>query len=244
MDLTHKWAFKSTANIRELRSLLGKLLHVAQCCPPARLFSNRMLETLRAYPEQGRIALSPEFKMDVAWFSKYLPTTDRVFIIHEDDRVPVHLFVDACTSGCGAVTKWAAYHTQFAPHVVREGHPICHLEALNAVVAITLWAPSFSKSLVHLFSDNTTAVAIFHVGRGRDSFLQACAREIWLTCAVWDITLAVGDVSGASLTDTADALSRWHLGQVYKDKVHLLLSANNITCTAVPPLLFTLSNDL
>ena len=239
MDLTQQWAVKCTANIRELRSLLGKLLHVAPCCPPARLFSTRMLETLRACPEQRRIALSPEFKKDVAWFNKFLPSVEGFFIIHEDDRVPVQLFVDACTSGCGAVTKMAAYHAQFPSHIVSEGHPICQLEALNAVVAIKLWAPSFSNCLLHLFSDNPTAVAIFHVGRGRDCFLQACAREIWLTCAVWDITLAVGHV----LTGMADALSRYHLGQIYKDKVQLLLSDNNITCTRVPPSLF-LSNDL
>ena len=87
-------------------------------------------------------------------------------------------------------------------------------------------------------------MAIFHAGRGRDPFLQACAREIWLTCAVSDIILAVGHVSGASLTDTADALSRWHLGQVYKDKVQLMLSNYNIACIPVPPLLSSLSNDL
>ena len=148
------------------------------------------------------------------------------------------------TNFCGAVTKMAAYHAQFPPHIMSEGHPICHLEALNAVVAIKLWAPSFSNCLLHLFSDNAKAVAIFQAGRGRDCFLQPCAREIWLTCAVWDITLAVGHVPGDSLTGTADALSRYHLGQVYKDMVHLLLSDHDITCTPVPSSLFLLSDDL
>ena len=56
-------------------------------------------------------------------------------------------------------------------------------------------------------------MAIFQVGRGRDAFIQACAREVWLTCAAWDITLAVGHVAGTMLEATADALSRFHLGQ-------------------------------
>ena len=243
-SLTRQWALKTTANIRELRSRLGKLLHVAQCCPPARLFSNRMLEMLRACPDQASIALGPAFKKDVAWFNKFLPATDGVFMIHEDDRVPVQLFVDACASGCGAITDRAAYHVQFPPHIIREAHPICHLEALNIVVAIKLWAPKFSNSLLHLFSDSATALAIFQAGKGRDAFLQACAWEIWLTCAVWDITLAVGHVSGVSLTATADALSRYHLGKVHRDRVHILLSERQITPTPVPQSLFVLSDDL
>ena len=121
---------------------------------------------------------------------------------------------------------------------------ICHLEALNAVVAIKVWVPSFTKQLVHLSFDNATAVAILQVGRGNDSFLQSFARGIWLTCAAWDITLAVGHVSGASLADTVDALSCWHLGQNFKDKVQALLCHYDISCISVLNAFFLLSNDL
>ena len=86
-------------------------------------------------------------------------------------------------------------------------------------------------------------VAIFKGSKGWDPFLQACVREIWLTCAIWDVTLAVGHVSGVSLTSTADALSHWHLGQVYKNKVRVLLEDNYITCIHVPEEVFHLSND-
>ena len=43
MYLVDCWGHKSTANVHDLRSLLGKLLFVGQCCPPAGLFTNRML---------------------------------------------------------------------------------------------------------------------------------------------------------------------------------------------------------
>ena len=45
MDLVDAWFHKTMANIHDLMSLLGKLFFLAQCCPPARLFTNRMLET-------------------------------------------------------------------------------------------------------------------------------------------------------------------------------------------------------
>ena len=68
--------------------------------------------------------------------------------------------------------------------------------------------------------------------------------EIWLTCAAWDITLAVGHMSGTSLQDTADVLSRWHLGPLCQSRVDVLLTSHNITCVEVPEELFRLSQDL
>ena len=91
---------------------------------------------------------------------------------------------------------------------------------------------------------SSQTIAIFQAGKGRDPLIQACTRDIWLTCAVWDVTLAMGHVSGISLTSTADALSRWHLGQTYKDRVGVLLKDNDITCINVPDELFHLSNDV
>ena len=32
--------------------------------------------------------------------------------------------------------------------------------------------------LVHLFSDSSMAVMVFQAGRGRDEFLQSCARQL------------------------------------------------------------------
>ena len=43
MELVHTWLHKVMATIQELRSSLGKLLYVAQCCPLALPFANRML---------------------------------------------------------------------------------------------------------------------------------------------------------------------------------------------------------
>ena len=94
----------------------GKLLFVAKCCPSARLFTNGMLETLHACPLQGSISLSSEVWKDVAWFQWYLHCTHGVFLIHKESRVPIPLFVDACTSGRGVVTAAQAYHMEFPPH--------------------------------------------------------------------------------------------------------------------------------
>ena len=76
-----------------------------------------------------------------------------------------------------------AYHSLFPTQILQKDLSICHLKALNATVAIKMWAPKYVNRLVHLFPDNTTAVAIFQAGRWKDYFLKAYAREIWLHCA-------------------------------------------------------------
>ena len=57
------------------------------------------------------------FCKDLAWFGAYLATTDRVYIIHQDGRSPVHLYVDVCESAGGAITSIHVYHARFPASV-------------------------------------------------------------------------------------------------------------------------------
>ena len=61
---------------------------------------------------------------------------------------------------------------------------------------------------------------------------------------VWDITPAVGHILGVNLTATANTLTRWHLGTIYRDRVSTLVKDKGITLYPVPGELFTLSNTL
>ena len=147
-------------------------------------------------PHSGPTPLYPDFHKDLHWLCRFLTTTDDTFIIHEDGRIPVPVFVDACSLGCGGCTLTEAYHVHFPSTILHKEQPICHLKALNMVVAVKLWAPHLGHKLIHLYSDNATAVAIFQAGRGRDEFTQACAREVWITLPPgtlpwwWDISQA------------------------------------------------------
>ena len=104
-------------------------------------------------------------------------------------------------AACRAISQQEAYHTTFPAHVLNDNRPICHLEALSVVVAVKYWALHWKGHVVHLYSDNATVLTIFQAGRGRDSFIEVCARELWLACVQFSITL------GVAHTETADALS-------------------------------------
>ena len=131
-----------------------------------------MLQTLCQCPTSGSLALSPEFQKDLSWFVNYLATTQGVFLIHPGDRTTVCLYGDAYEIGCGAVVDSHAYHALFPSTVLRASPFICHLEALNAAMALKRWAPILSHHRVHLFCDNVAAVYTFQVVQGRDPSLQ------------------------------------------------------------------------
>ena len=242
--LVDSWATKSSATLHQLRSLLGKLLHIANCCSPARLFLNRMLATLRVAHHSGSVQLPEDFKKDIKWFQLYLPSTNGVFIMHQDNRPVTHVYVDSCITGCGGCTEGAAYHAPYPPSILQLQWAICHLEALNCLIALHLWVKDMQGSRVHFHSDSATAVAVLQLGMGRSPILQTIAREIWLLCAQQDISLQVSHIAGAQLTQSADALSRLHLGPPYSQCVDMFLSKASISLSPVPTTLFNISTDI
>ena len=131
-NIVADWDRKEQAKIHELCTLLGKLFFVAQCCCPAKVFRNRILGTLMACLAVGAVTLSEEFQKDLNWFATYLPTSNGVSTIHQDDRVPILLYIDACTAEAGAIYSQEAYHMQFPIPVINASHPICHREALTS----------------------------------------------------------------------------------------------------------------
>jgi hypothetical protein len=190
------------------------------------------------------VSLSQEFKKDILWFQKYLPSTNGIYIIQQDSRPAQHIYVDSCITGCGGCTDNAAYHAQYPPSIQQLKWAICHLEALNCLVALRLWQDSLKGQKVHLHSDSATAVAVFQLGRGRSQTLQTIAREIWLLCAKWDISLQVSHIPGEQLTKSADALSRLHLGSPYYQRAQDFLTSNDITLSPIPDHLFDTSSDI
>ena len=102
-DLITEWQGFSHTNLHTRRMVLGKLLNISQCCPPARFFLYRMLETLRAFPATGMTVLTQNFKKDLNCFAEFLHSTNGVLIINDDSREPVNLFIEGCSTGAGTV---------------------------------------------------------------------------------------------------------------------------------------------
>ena len=146
------------------------LLYVAQVCSPGHLFLKHMLETLLACPSSGTTPLLTTFHKDLHWFHSFsLQVASSLSMKMATNRFQC-LSIPALYTGCWGCTPTETYHACFPPTILYQEHPICNLEALNVVVTMKLWAPLLAHKLIHVYSDNATAVAIFQARIGMISF--------------------------------------------------------------------------
>ena len=192
---------------RGFQTLLGKLLYLHKCVRPSRIFINRML--FRDNHGAKRIPLTEEFHRDLQWFLIFLPKFNGVTYIDKPEiQDNITLYIDACLTGLGGVWCQQVYATPVSP-IIGKTLKIVHLEMLNVVVALRLWATEWAHSAVKLFCDNLAVVQVVQSSKTKDSFLAACIRNIWLLLATYDIDLQVQHIAG-SKNDVADLLSRIH----------------------------------
>ena len=244
-ELVKRWQHKQHATLRHLRSLLGKLLHICQCCPPARLFLNRMLQLLRDNQHAtAQIKLDTDFQKDLSWFHSYIAQCNGQFMMPPPIPACNAIMADACLSGGGAIYKDNCYFTQFPDFVMNQDLSICHKEALNCLISIKLWAPLLANSDVTLYCDSMVTITTLATARGRDPFLLSVAREVWLISARYCIHIRPCHKPGADMEGGADALSRYHTSNKYQTIVHKLIQDCNFKVWNVDPYLFKLQTDL
>ena len=84
---------------------------------------------------------------------------------------------------------------------------IVHLEMLNLVIALKLWARDWVHSAVKFYCDNPAVVQVVRTGKTRDNMLTRCLRNIWLITASHDTDLQIDHIQGRA-NKIADLLSR------------------------------------
>ena len=214
-----KWSQKTSASKNELQQLLGRLLFIAKCVNGARLFLNRILDLMRQAPHTGVIPLSPGCLQDIAWFLEFCPFYNGVNVIQPkplDSHEQIEC--DACLTGLGGLFSAEYYHQEIPPQIQKLNLPIHNLECYNILIALRVWASQLRGRAVTIMCDNAASVSVLQSARGRDPFLLACARQIWLISSVNDITIHPRHKPGEQM-DKADTLSRAHLGSKYSHKL-------------------------
>lgn len=242
--LVRAWLDISHTTTKKLQSLLGKLLHVAQCSHPARLFLNRMLATLRRHAPTGVVPLDNDFRRDLHWFDNHLAAANGTYMLPPPATTGPFLECDSSLSGGGAIWGTRCHSTVY-PHFITDSNlSICHLEALNCVASVKLWAPRMRGSTVRLLCDSSVTIHVLTSAKGRDPFLLKCARELWLISTKYDIHIIPAHVPGTSMTGRADALSRRHMSPAYDRTCTSLIKDSRLECDAIDPYLFKLNASL
>lgn len=195
---------------KHLQSLLGRLLHVAKCIKPARLFVSRLLEALRN--AKGRyIRVNQDMKRDLLWFREFCHAWNGNSLVQTSTPSRC-ISVDASGSGIGGTDGQTAYRMQLTASHDPVAN-ICELEAANVVVAIHTFISEKDRG-AHILvnSDSMAAVQVFTTGRGKNKVLLDLARHLWMVQSILDIKITYHHIPGNENV-IADALSRAHMDQ-------------------------------
>ena len=119
------------------------------------------------------------------------------------------------------------YQLEFPPWFCAMNLPINAIETLNCLFALRRFFDDVRGCDVILRTDNTCARdSLNHLKAGTEP-LRSVAREVIMLIHAADAKLTVEHVDGSSLTSTADALSRGHLGSPFSDRVQLLVESGD-----------------
>lgn len=212
-----EWTHKRSATRKEVQSLVGSLNFMAACVRPGRIFISRLLNFLRGLPDTGRTLVPSEVLKDVRWWQVFAPLFNGVAMMPLADwSAPDAEFAsDACLSGAGGCFGDRFFHKVFPPCIAVQDLHITALELLTVMVCLKLWSPLLRGERIKIHCDNMAAVTVLNTGRSKDSFLQACLREICLLVASYEVELRAVHIYGID-NRLPDLCSRWDLDPKYK----------------------------
>ena len=205
LDQIKKLRRRKVITRRQLQSVIGRIIHVAKCVAPARLFACRLLDTLRG-PVQNSYEVDREIRADLNWFVNYLKDWNGISYV-PSPQVSATIYTDACMTGIGATDGNKAYAAALSPAATEDYH-ITEIEGFNVLLACDAFLNhTHTASTVLLRCDNKPAVQVFATGRGRNKVLLDTARKLWHIQATLNINIIFVHIPGHQNED-ADTLSR------------------------------------
>ena len=176
--MCHNWMSKTKATRNHLQKLVGNLLYLHKCIPPARLFTNRILSVLRSAPTSGTVKLNADVYKDIAWFCEFLTEFNGMVKIYPVNTITNHIFVDASQKGMGVKFGNKVYGVAIDTQL-QGVCTIVHFEAANVMLAIRTWTKILKNSECTIWCDNEAVVNISKPYKICDPFLMACVRSVW-----------------------------------------------------------------
>ena len=121
---TGRWLNKSSATLKEVQSLVGKLNFAATTVRSGHLFSSRILEFMKNWPLSGRRSLSGSMRKDIKLWNVFITEFDGISMMPEEKwEAPDKCFAtDACLEGCGGWCKGEYFHAQFPRFITCNAH--------------------------------------------------------------------------------------------------------------------------
>ena len=217
------WTRKTTSTKKTLQQLLGKLFWVSKCVKFSRTFMCRLLLQLRAmnqFPENKKVKLTEDCKLDIKWWDRYLRRFNGVELIYPDDPLLINLD-DALEMGvlvnCGDAQMWGGgsyyqdeYWSRPFPLWLRDPNIPIHVKEFFVVLASAwLWGDDWKGNIVYIYCDNDAVVEVLDKEKPKDEKMMTLLREFMYIVCVKGFTPTFRKV-GTKENFVADHISRCH----------------------------------
>ena len=136
---------------------MGKLNHASSVVVPGRTFLRRLFNLLRESQRHRRfIRLNNEARLDLKWWSEFLPSWNGVCFFDLPDSAPVpdfQLATDASGSnGFGAYNNGQWFNGAWLP--AQRAGGIAYKELYPIVLACHLWGPLWCRQRIESLCDS------------------------------------------------------------------------------------------
>ena len=244
ITLLDQWEKRSQATRRDLQSLLGKLSFACNTVRAGRVFVSRLINEIKTCPDESH-EISEDTKMDVRWWRRYMKQFDGITLMpsinwEAPDRV---MACDACLEGGGGWCQDTCFFAAF-PENLKQDSRVCinELELITIVACIKLWAARIENRNILVFCDNKTTVDVVNAGRAKNTFAQACLRELCWWLAQKNAVVKVIHKPG-KLNSTADKLSRAVISKHHYTECMREIEEKNLFLTEVDSSVFSFTHD-
>ena len=218
-----KWSRKSTATKKTLQQLLGKLFWVSRCVRYSRPFMGRLLQqlkTMHLLPDNKKAILSPDCKLDISWWCRYLRKFNGVELMYTDEPLGLslpQLLETQAKVNCGDAQIWGGgayyggeYWSRPFPPWLQDPCVGIHLKEFYVVLASCwLWGDMWTGSMVYIFCDNEAVVETLDKEKPKDPSMQDLLREFLYIVCTKKFTPIFRKI-GTKENFVADFISRCH----------------------------------
>lgn len=196
-------------SLRDLKSLIGKLIFVCKIIPAGRCFIRRLHNLTIGQTNPNSVISLPHWVADdLGLWEKFLATFNgRAFYCFRwtGDSCDTHFYTDSSKSGYGGT---------FGSHFIQGSFPqswqdynIAFLELFPIYLLVHIFAPTLSNSSLVLHSDNLAIVHILNTHTSKDEKIMSLLRPLILLLMNNNIIFKARHIRGLD-NSLCDALSR------------------------------------
>ena len=218
-----KWRYKTTATKKTLQQLLGRLFWVSRCVKFSRPFIGRLLHQLQDMhhqPDNKKSPLTPDSRLDITWWHKYLSKFNGVEFIYVDEPLDLSLEQLLDTSAavnCGDAQMWGGgsfyendYWSRPFPTWLQSPDVPIHIKEFYVVLASCwLWGDRWTGKLIYIFCDNDAVVETLEKRKPKDPKMLELLRMFLYIVCVKKFTPTFKKI-GSKENYLADFISRCH----------------------------------